>query len=52
MDFGVFSYPHTVMVDQSGEEIGRISGSVDWDDDDVIEYIYKLKAKYGQGNDE
>ena len=51
-DFGVFSYPHTVMVDQSGEEIGRISGSVDWDDDDVIEYIYKLKAKYGQGNDE
>ena len=50
-DFGVFSFPHTVLVDQYGEEIGRISGSVDWDDEDVVEYIYKLKAKRVKTNE-
>ena len=46
-DFGVFSYPHTVLVNKSGEEIGRISGTVDWDEDEVVEYIYKIKAQHG-----
>lgn len=46
-DFGIFSSPHTVLINKSGEEIGRISGTVDWEDDDVIEYIYKLKAEHG-----
>lgn len=50
-DFGIFSFPHTVLVDQYGEEIGRISGSVDWDDEDVIEYIYKLKAERIKNNE-
>ena len=46
-DFGIFSSPHTVLINKSGEEIGRISGSADWEDDDVIEYIYKIKAQHG-----
>ena len=46
-DFGVFSYPHTVLVNQYGEEIGRISGTADWEEDDVVDYIYKLKAQQG-----
>lgn len=46
-DFGIFASPHTVLINKSAEEFGRISGSVEWDDDDVIEYIYKLKAEYG-----
>ncbi|MBE6451880.1 MAG: TlpA family protein disulfide reductase [Alphaproteobacteria bacterium] len=46
-DFGIFSYPHTVLINRSGEEIGRISGTADWDDDDIVEYIYKLKAQHG-----
>lgn len=46
-DLGVFTSPHTVLVNKKGEEIGRIRGSADWDEDDVIEYIYKLKAKHG-----
>ena len=50
-DFGIFSSQHTVLVNQKGEEIGRISGSVDWEDDDVIEYIYKIKAQQGQETD-
>ena len=44
-DFGIFSSPHTVLVNTKSEEIGRIRGSVDWGDDDVIEYIYKIKAQ-------
>ena len=43
-DLGIFTSPNTVLV-SNGKEIGRIRGSADWDDDDVIEYIYKIKAQ-------
>lgn len=46
-DLGVFTSPHTVLINRRGEEIGRIRGTADWDSDDVIEYIYKLKAQHG-----
>jgi len=26
-------------------EIGRIRGAVDWDKEDIIEYIYTIKAQ-------
>ena len=44
-DFGIFTSPHTVLINRDSMEIGRIRGSVDWDDQDVIEYIYKIKAQ-------
>lgn len=44
-DFGVFTSPHTVLISQTGEEIGRIHGSADWDSDRVVEYIYGIKAE-------
>lgn len=43
-DFGIFTSPHTVLIDQQSMEIGRINGAVEWDDDNVIEEIYRLKA--------
>lgn len=43
--FGIFTSPHTVLINADSMEIGRIRGSVDWDDSDIIEYIYKLKAQ-------
>lgn len=46
-DLGIFTSPHTVLINKKGEEIGRIRGSAQWDDDRVIEYIYQLKAKHG-----
>ncbi len=46
-DFGIFSSPHTVLINESGQEIGRIRGSAKWDREDVIDYIYQLKEKYG-----
>ena len=46
-DLGIFISPHTVLFNEKGEEIGRIRGSAKWDRDDVIEYIYQLKEKYG-----
>ncbi len=46
MDFGIFTSPHTVLINEESMEIGRIRGSVDWDDDDIIEYIYKIKAQH------
>ena len=43
-DLGIFTSPNTVLVNK-GKEIGRIRGAADWDNDDVIEYIYKIKAQ-------
>lgn len=45
-DLGIFTSPNTVLINKSGQEIGRIRGSAEWDDDDVIEYIYKIKAQH------
>lgn len=45
--FGIFAYPHTVLINKAGQEIGRIRGAVIWDDDEVIEYMYKIKAQHG-----
>lgn len=42
--FGIFTSPHTVLINTQGMEIGRIRGAVDWDDNDVIDYMYKLRA--------
>ena len=42
---GIFTSPHTVLINANGHEIGRIRGSAEWDKPEVIEYIYKLKAK-------
>lgn len=46
-ELGIFTSPHTVLVNRKGEEIGRIRGTAEWDDDDVIEYLYKIKAQHG-----
>lgn len=44
--FGIFTSPHTVLVNAESMEIGRIRGAVEWDDDEVIEEIYRIKASY------
>ena len=41
---GIFTSPNTVLVNSSGKEIGRIRGAADWDSDEVVEYIYRLKS--------
>ena len=46
-DFAIISTPHTVIVNKSSQEIGRIKGSIDWSDEDTIDYFYKLKAQKG-----
>lgn len=46
-NLGIFTSPHTVLINKNGEEFGRIRGTAQWDDRKVIDYIYELKAKYG-----
>ena len=46
-DLGVFTSPHTVLINTKGEEIGRIRGSAKWDDDKIIDYIKNLKEQNG-----
>ena len=35
--------PTAVLVNRNGEELGQITGSVNWDDEDVIEHMLNLK---------
>lgn len=35
--------PTAILVNKNGEEYGQITGSVKWDDDDVVEYMIGLK---------
>lgn len=44
---GIFSSPISILISREGQEIGRIRGSLKWDDQDVIDYIYKVKAEKG-----
>jgi len=41
---GIFVTPAVILVNQDNEEAGQITGGVDWDDDDVIDYMLKLKS--------
>jgi peroxiredoxin len=43
--FGIFTSPHTVLINSSSMEIGRIRGAIDWDNKKTIEEIYKIKAQ-------
>ncbi len=49
---GVFVTPAAILVNRNNEEAGQITGSVKWDDDDVIDYILKLKTKISKQLDE
>ena len=44
-DFGIFTTPHTVLVDENAHEIGRIRGTAKWGDKRVLDYIKTLKTK-------
>ena len=43
--FGIFTSPHTVLVNEDSMEIGRIRGAIDWDSTKNIEQIYKIKTE-------
>lgn len=45
-DFGIFTSPNTVLINKNSKEIGRLRGSAEWDDEKVVEYIYKIKAEH------
>lgn len=45
-DLGIFTSPNTVLINSKGKEIGRIRGTAEWDKDELVEYIYNIKAKH------
>ena len=42
-DFGIFSTPHAVLIDENSQEIGRVRGTAKWADKRVLNYIKNLK---------
>ena len=45
-DLGIFTSPNTVLINSKGQEIGRIRGAAEWDNDKMVDYIYNIKAKH------
>ena len=45
-DFGIFTTPHTVVINTKGQEIGRLRGSEEWNKQKVIDYITDLKENH------
>ena len=35
--------PTAILINKNGEEVGQISGSIEWDKPEVVEYMLKLK---------
>ena len=46
-DFGIFTTPHTVIINTKSMEMGRLRGSEDWDAEKVIKFIHNLKETLG-----
>ena len=44
-DFGIFTSPHTVLIDENSQEIGRIRGKAKWADKRMLAYIKSLMKK-------
>lgn len=42
---GIFSSPINVLINNEGQEIGRIRGSVKWNKPSIVKYIYKIKEQ-------
>ena len=49
---GLAVTPTTVLVNKNGEEVGQITGSVKWDESEVIEYMRDLRKKVSEQLDE
>ena len=50
-DFGIFTSPHTVLVNENSEEIGRINGTAKWGDPRVLDYIKKIREETSAAQD-
>ena len=44
-DFGIFTSPHTVLINENSQEIGRINGRAKWGDPRVLDYIKKIREE-------
>lgn len=49
---GILVTPTAVLVNKQGEEVAQITGSVNWNDPKVIQYIIELKNKVSKQLDE
>lgn len=45
---GIQVTPTTLLINKDGEEIGQITGAVEWDNSKVVQYMLKLKDKVSQ----
>ena len=41
---GIAVTPTAILVNKNGEEVGQITGSVEWEKEEIIDYMLKLKA--------
>ena len=44
-NLGIFSYPHTVLINRQGQEVGRIRGALNWKSRAAKNFIYKINSE-------
>lgn len=49
---GVSVTPTAVLVNKAGEEVGQITGSIEWDNPEIVDYMLKLKKEISEKLDE
>lgn len=45
---GVAVTPTAILVNKNGEEVGQITGSIEWEDQEIVDYMLKLKSEVSQ----
>lgn len=45
---GIAVTPTAILVNKNGEEVGQITGSIEWEKEDVVEYMLKLKTEISE----
>lgn len=44
--------PTAILVNKAGEEVGQITGSINWEDDEIVDYMMKLKKEISEKLDQ
>lgn len=49
---GISVTPTAILVNKKGEEVGQITGSIEWENPEIVEYMLKLKSEISEKLDE
>lgn len=45
---GIAVTPTAILVNKNGEEVGQITGSIEWDNPEIVDYMLKMKSEISE----